>query len=280
MTIDTDVGRRFAETMLFWRRHLRARDVQEFLGVSERTARTRIAHWRTAGLLPNYRRTGLERRLQPAEDFDPGLPVKCPVATLGLLLAASDSPGNPFSLVPPPGGGHDLSLSAGVPLGPTREIVSACLDRETVRLVYAAKPGRQNFVFSPSALVRARGRYHMRGYRSEGHDSAGAQLDDRYVDVIPARAIQARRDDAPFIALDADADWQEFEVLRFELSLALTNDERICYETEYGISNTGYLKVEQRRALMPYVLQELAERRCWRRDGSSVRIWQTPNSTA
>lgn len=279
MAIDTDVGRRFAETMLFWRQHLQAQDVQDFLGVSERTARTRIAHWRTAGLLPDYRRTGAERRLQPAADFDPGLPVKSPIATLGLLLTADHSPGNPFSLVPPPGGGHDLSLSAGVPLGPTREIVSACLDREAVRLVYAAKPGRQDFVFSPSALVRARGRYHMRGYRSEGFDSAGVQLDDRYVDVIPARSIQARRDGAPFIALDDDVDWHEFEDRRFELSLELTTDERICYETEYGISDTGYLKVRQRRALMPYVQQELAERRCWRRDGSSVLIWQPPVST-
>ena len=279
MAIDTDVGRRFAETMLFWRQHLRAKDVQDFLGVSERTARTQIAHWRTAGLLPHYRRTGAKRRLQPAGDFDPGLPVKSPVATLGLLLTADDSPGNPFSLVPPPGGGHDLSLSAGVPLGPTREIVSACLDREAVRLVYAAKPGRQDFVFSPSALVRSRGRYHMRGYRSEGFDPAGVQLDDRYVDVIPARAIQARRDGAPFITLDADVDWHEFENRRFELSYKLTNDERICYETEYGISDTGCLEVRQRRALMPYVQQELEERHCWRRDGSSVPIWQTPVST-
>ena len=35
------------------------------------------------------------------------------------------------------------------------------------------------------------------------------------------------------------------------------------------------LKVKKRRALMPYVLQELSERRCWRRDGTSVRIWET-----
>ncbi len=273
MRIDHRVARRFAAAMLFWRGHLQANEVRDFVGVSERTARSLLSHWRAGGLLPPYRRSGAERRLVPAEDFDPGPSVADPAIAFALLLTADYCPGNPFSAVVPPGSGHDLSLSAAVPVQPTRAIVGAYLDQETIRLIYAAKSGRQEFVFSPAALVRSRGRYHMRGYRSEGRDSFGDQLADRYVDIVPARAIEAWRGTAAFVGLDGDPDWHTFEERRFHLSRELSDDERLCYEHEYGIAETGVLTVKKRRALMPYVLQELQERRCWRRDGTSARIW-------
>ena len=62
-----ELGRRFAESMLYWRRHLRAREVQEFLGVSERTARSLIRGWRIDGILPPYRAAN-GRRLMPSPD--------------------------------------------------------------------------------------------------------------------------------------------------------------------------------------------------------------------
>ena len=143
-------------------------------------------------------------------------------------------------------------------------------------VLYAAKTGREEFVFHPSALVRARGRYHLRGYRSHGRDRAGSWLDDRFVDVVPARAIEARpAQDASFVGLQDDADWNTIEKRRFVLSAQLSDDERLCYEHEYGIADTGVLRVTQRRALMPYVLQELSERLCWRTDGSSVPVWDS-----
>ena len=61
---------------------------------------------------------------------------------------------------------------------------------------------------------------------------------------------------------------------RLFLCAELSEEERLCYEHEYGIADSGVLKVEQRRALMHYVLEELSERRCWRRDGTSVPIWE------
>ena len=277
MKIGRQIARRFAETMLFWRGRLQARDVQDFAGVSERTAWSLLSDWRSNGLLPPYRqvRPGVERRVIPVEDFDPGPHVTDPGIAFPLLLTAGHLPGNPFSLCAPLGGGHDLSLTAAMPSGPTREIIAACLDREAVNLIYAAKTGRQDFVFSPSALVRSRGRYHMRGHRANGRDAFGRPLDDRYVDVVPARAIEAwRASEAPFVGLEHDDDWHAFEKRQFVLSRELSEEERLCYEHEYGISETGKLKIRKRRALMPYILQELSERRCWRRDGISVRIWE------
>lgn len=273
--IGRQVARRFAESMLFWRGRLQARDVQRFVGVSERTARHLLSQWRTRGLLPPYRPSA-ERCLVPVEDFDPGPFITDPVITFSLLLTANHLPGNPFTLCALPGGGHDLSLTAAVPSGPIREIVAACLDREAVSLIYAAKTGRQEFVFSPSALVRSRGRYHLRGHRADGRDALGDLLDDRYVDVVPARAIEAwRTTEAPFIGLENDDDWHAIEERRFSLSSELSEAETLCYEHEYGIAEVGTLRVRKRRALMPYVLQEMSERRCWRRDGTSVRIWES-----
>ena len=217
-----------------------------------------------------------ERCLIPVEEFDPGSSVTDPVIAFSLLLSANHLPGNPFAPYALPGGGHDLSLTAAVPSGPTREIISACLDREAVSLIYAAKTGRQEFVFSPSALVRSRGRYHLRGHRADGRDALGERLDDRYVDVVPARAIEAwRTTEAPFVGLENDDDRHAFEERRFFLSSELTDEERLCYEHEYGIAEVGTLRVRKRRALMPYVLQERSERRCWRCDGTSVRIWES-----
>ena len=46
------IGRRFVENMLYWRRYLRAQEVQDFLGVSERTARSLIRGWRIDGIFP------------------------------------------------------------------------------------------------------------------------------------------------------------------------------------------------------------------------------------
>ena len=130
-----------------------------------------------------------------------------PNVALSLLLVANRQPGNPFSTVAPPEGGHALSLSARIASRAIRNVVAACLDRQPVWLLYAAKPGRQEFVFHPAALIRARGRYHLRGFRSNGRDHAGSRLDDRFVDVVPARAIEVRlEEEAVFVGLDGDAD--------------------------------------------------------------------------
>ena len=100
MRLDQKIARRFAETMLFWRGHLRAKEVGDFLGVSERTARSVISEWRDAGLLPRYQ-ASIERRLVPAGEFDPGPAVTDPKVALSQLLVADRIPGNPFSLVGP-----------------------------------------------------------------------------------------------------------------------------------------------------------------------------------
>ena len=273
MKIGLQVSRRFAESMLFWRGHLQAKEVRDFAGVSERTARSLLSDWRADGLLPPYRPSA-QRRLVPAENFDPSPSVTNPTIAFSLLLAAEHLPGSPFSLATLPEGGHDLSLSAAILTGPIREIVAACVDRAAVTLIYAAKAGHQEFVFSPSALVRSRGRYHLRGYRADGRDAFGRRLDDRYVDVVPARAIDAwRTPETPFIGLERDVDWHAYEERRFRLSPELSDGETLCYEHEYGIADSGILNVRQRRALMSYVIQELSERRCWRFDGTSVPIW-------
>ena len=85
--------------------------------------------------------------------------------------------------------------------------------------------------------------------------------------------------EAPFVGLENDDDWHAIEERRFVLSPDLSDEERLCYEHEYGISETGKLRVRKRRALIPYILQELSERRCWRRDGTSVRLWETEDAT-
>lgn len=269
-----DVARRYAETMLYWRGHLRAREVRDYLGVSERTARSLIDRWRRAhGILPPYR-PAAARCLTPVDGFDPGPEVSDPNVALSLLLMAGCCPGNPFGPVALPEGGHDLALSARLPSGAVRQILSACIQRDPVWLLYAAKTGRQEFVFHPSALVRSRGRYHLRGYRAAGRDAEGRGLAARFVDVVPARAIEARRsEETPFVGLERDGDWHVFEERRFVLSRDLSDDERICYEHEYGIADDGWLLVRHRRALMHYVQEELLERRCWRSDGTVVRVW-------
>ena len=274
MKVGQAIARRFAETMLFWRGHLRAKEIQDFLGVSERTARSLISDWRDAGILPRYRHSS-ERCLVPDDEFDPGPSVTDPNVAFSLLIVADLFPGNPFSSTALLKGGHDLSISAPIASARIREVLAACLDRQAVRLIYASKTGSQEFVFHPSALIRSRGRYHLRGYRTDGRDALGNRLNNRYVDVLPARAIESwRAEETRFVGLEDDTDWHTFEERQFVLSNDLSEEERRCYEHEYNIVDDDQLKVKKRRALMPYVLQELSEHRCWRRDGSSVRIWE------
>ena len=270
-----DLARRYADTMLYWRGHLRAKEVQDHLGVCERTARSLIARWRRVdGILPRYR-PGAARRLVPSADFDPGPAVTDPNLALSLLLMADRSPGNAFASVAPPGGGHDLSISAPVASKAMREVLAACIERRAVWLLYAAKTARQEFVFHPSALIRSRGRYHMRGYRCDGRDAPGRRLEDRFVDVVPARTIEARHtDEVPFVGLEGDNDWHVFEKRWFVLSSELLEEERLCYEHEYGIVESGVLEVSARRPLIDYVAQELLERQCWRRHRQAVPIWK------
>ena len=274
MQLGRRVARRFAETMLYWRGHLRAKEVWEFLGVSERTARSLLSEWREAGLLPRYQ-PNPERRLLPAEEYVPGPDVIDPSVALSLLLLADRLPGNPFASVAPPDGGHDLAISALTSSMAAREVLAACLDRRAVSVIYAAKTGRQEFAFSPSALVRSRGRYHLRGYRADGSDALGEGLQDRYVDMVPARSVEAwPAPSGHFIGLENDEEWHAFEGRTFSLCSELSEEERLCYEHEYGIADAGKLVVRERRALMPYVLQELSERRCWRQDGTQVPVWE------
>ena len=248
----------------------------DFLGVSERTARALFQNWRADGLLPRYTENP-RQGIKPTAGFNPCASVTDFNITLALLLIAEDSPGNPFSSTALPEGGHDLTVlphSAPRPLKPARKIIAGCLNRQAVNLIYAAKTGRQEFIFSASALIRARGRYHLRGYRANGRDALGKPLPDRFVDVVPARVTEAWQErEVPFIGAEGDTAWHAFEQCRFTLSPELSEDERICYENEYGITDRDNLEVKERRALMPYVMQELAERRCWRRDGTWVRVW-------
>ena len=86
--LEDEAALRFAETMLYWRGHLKAKEVQDFLGVSERTARSLISKWRRFdAILPPYR-PGAERCLVPTEEFDPGPAVTDPNVALSLLLVA------------------------------------------------------------------------------------------------------------------------------------------------------------------------------------------------
>lgn len=85
--------------------------------------------------------------------------------------------------------------------------------------------------------------------------------------------------ESPFVGLERDEDWRTYEEWQFVLSSELSDEETLCYEHEYGIADSGVLKVKQRRALMSYVIQELTEHRCWRQDGSSVRIWDMSRSS-
>ena len=267
------VARRFAETMLHWRGRLRTEDLREYLGVSERTARRLISDWRGDGILSRGI-PGSERGLAPGRRFAPDPSVTDPAVTLSLLLNWRDTPGNPFAECASSIDAHDLFLASPPPSGRIKEVIAALLDREASSLIYASKTGTQEFVFSPSALVRTRGRYHLRGYRDGGRDGFGRPLDNRYVDVVPARVIEAERTASmPFVGLDEDVDWHAQAERRLVLSVALGDEERICYEHEYGIAETGGLTIRLRRALMPYALQELAERRCWRSDGTSVSVW-------
>ena len=269
------IARRFAEVMLYWRGHLKATEVQDYLGVSERSARSLISNWREIdGILPPYRPTK-ERRLVPSQEFAPGSDVTDPNIILSLLTADKHFPGNPFATVSLPNGGHDLSVTAPIRSKAFRELLAACLDHHPVWLFYAAKTGRQEFVFHPSALIRSRGRYHLRGYRSVGLSTDGHILEPRFIDIVPTRAIESqRREGIQFVGLEEDIDWNTIESRQYSLNTKLSEKERICYEIEYSIADSGILKVMQRRALIHYIEEELAERRCWRRDGTSVRIWE------
>ena len=110
MMLDRELGRRFVETMLYWRHHLRAKEIQDFLGVSERTARNLIRGWRIDGIFPPYRAAD-GRRLIPSPTFTPDPAVKDPNVALSLLLVADRLPGNPFSTFAPRGGGATTWLS-------------------------------------------------------------------------------------------------------------------------------------------------------------------------
>ena len=94
--------------------------------------------------------------------------------------------------------------------------------------------------------------------------------------MVPSRVIEPRKEAAnglAFVDLAQDREWNCIEKRKLHLSGELTAPERLCYAHEYGIADVGFLEIKRRRALMRYEMQELAERRCWRRDGTSVPIW-------
>ena len=73
--------------------------------------------------------------------------------------------------------------------------------------------------------------------------------------MVPARAIEAwRAKNAAFVGDKNDAAWHALETRRFILSTELSKDERLCYENEYGITERDYLEIEERVALMSYVI--------------------------
>ena len=159
-------------------------------------------------------------------------------------------------------------MPAAPNLNPSRNAVSGVIDVWPFTMRSIRVRGTPNFFAKAPELI-------SRGpYRTEGRDAVGLSLDRCYVDLVPARTVEAwRAEQTSFIGLEDDIDWHKFEERQFVLSAELSGEERICYEHEYGIATSGVLKVNQRRALMPYVLQELSERRCWRRDGTSAPIW-------
>lgn len=130
----------------------------------------------------------------------------------------------------------------------TREIVSACRNGTSLRILYASmnNPTLHERIISPHTLVSTGFRWHVRAYC---HTRKG------YRDFILSRIDRTPTTvDIPAPSIEEDRDWNEMITLNIIPNTQLSDAQKSLIEKDYGMPD-GRLQLTIRKALAHYSLQ-------------------------
>jgi predicted DNA-binding transcriptional regulator YafY len=130
----------------------------------------------------------------------------------------------------------------------TREIVSACRNGTSLRILYASmnNPTLHERIISPHTLVSTGFRWHVRAYC---HTHKG------YRDFILSRIDRRPTTvDIPAPSIEEDLDWNEMITLNIIPNTQLSDAQKALIEKDYGMPD-GRLQLTIRKALAHYSLQ-------------------------
>lgn len=130
----------------------------------------------------------------------------------------------------------------------TREIVSACRNGTSLRILYASmnNPTLHERIISPHTLVSTGFRWHVRAYCHTRKD---------YRDFILSRIGRTPTTvDIPAPSIEEDRDWNEMITLNIIPNTQLSDAQKSLIEKDYGMPD-GRLQLTIRKALAHYSLQ-------------------------
>ena len=236
----------FIEATLVWSGEISTNDLSEAFGIGRAQASKDLAfyreHW--PGNIA-YDRS--RKRYVPTSDFSPGLVTGKPDEFL--RFARNSVSGQRGAVILP----FPSVVVLDVPASPidvrTLQTLNRAIRRQTaVTITYRSMSGKPEatYTLSPHTLVHNGFRWHARGF-SEQHSE--------YRDFVLSRMTSLPGDvSADYIADSGDRDWHNILELELIPHPGLNKRQREIIETDYGMTG-GALKIEQRAALLPYLLR-------------------------
>lgn len=252
-----EIYRRFVylETCLYWGQGVTASGLGEAFGIARQNAQASIAAYRNRHP-DNMTYNPSSKRHEASTTFQPHYISQEPLRYLDYLR------GNTLSnhFWEDEDWGHlpvedvDYLFKPHIDKEIARKVVSAIQNEQTLALYYHAKAvGHETLTISPSHLVYASGRYHIRAYCFEHN---------RFIDLVLSRMIGAEYSYEDWISSAEDQEWNTYVELAFipnpELPQALKETLLLDYRLDDGVYN-----IKVRQALSAYVLREM-ERLDWK----------------
>lgn len=236
----------FVGTVIEWLGEVRPKDLIEAFGVSGPTATRILADW-------SLRHPGQATHRKGEHGYRKAGPASAPQDGGGLLrfmrgqaLADELAPGCALSI------GVEMADVDALTEAPVGGDVLGCFLRaihrkRCVAIRYAGRRAVREMVLSPTRLVHALGRYHVR---------ALDHLDDTFKDIVLSRVV-AVHETAEERRSMQDREWERSVVLSFQLNPELEPEMRMSVANEWGIDGGGVHKIRCREALALYVVRRM-----------------------
>lgn len=134
-----------------------------------------------------------------------------------------------------------------------RPVIRSIRSRTPLSVAYHSRKADTNRVVSPHAIVRVKGRLHIRAYDHLSND---------YRDFVLTRITKAALDPraGKYVGAEKDIIWRRFSTIMIEDKGALDGEgTRTGVRLDFGLDKQGRRKVRVREALVSYHVDETSE---------------------
>lgn len=133
-----------------------------------------------------------------------------------------------------------------------RVLVQALLEQQVLQMTYQSASRRSARVVSPNQIAYADYRYHLRAFCHQRRRYMDFNL-GRILSVVPITHDPETDQWIEWRSGKEDRDWHEIVEVCYQVNPRLAASERAALELDYELEADGTIRLQCRRALLPYL---------------------------